>query len=124
MSNNSSKDTADAADTTVIDNENHGKTSKTTYLHVGPSGDCWTGDSIFAAKHLQPDYVKSIPLPVAIIDGDGDGDGDMQQNIDNLMEVLEDDQELAASIYDSESIPSGLLDRNFGRATCPTKFYD
>lgn len=109
MSNNSSKGTADS---TVMDNENHGKTSKTIYLHVGPSGDCWTGDSIFAAKHLQPDYVKSIPLPGDIIDGDDDDD-DMQQKIDNLLEVLEDDQELAASIYDAESIPSDLLDRIF-----------
>ena len=33
------------------------------FLHVSPSGDCWTGQEIFAAKHLQPDYVRSIPVP-------------------------------------------------------------
>jgi len=37
--------------------------SKTMYFHVSPSGDWWTGPSIFAAKHLQPDYVRSIPMP-------------------------------------------------------------
>mmetsp|Transcript_42645 Transcript_42645/g.103145 ORF Transcript_42645/g.103145 Transcript_42645/m.103145 type:complete len:191 (+) Transcript_42645:249-821(+) len=96
----------------TIGNENHGKTTKTLYLHVGPSGDCWTGDSIFAAKHLQPDYVKSIPLFAVNTDGMTDDD-DMQQKIDNLLQVLEDDQDLTASIYDTESIPSDLLDRIF-----------
>ncbi|CAJ1938922.1 unnamed protein product [Cylindrotheca closterium] len=91
--------------------ENLGKTSNTLYLHVGPSGDCWTGDSIFAAKHLQPDYVKSIPLPVN--NNVTDEDGLQQQKIDCLLEVLEDDQDLTASIYDTESIPSELLERIF-----------
>jgi len=33
------------------------------YLHVSPSGDIWTGAELFAAKHLQPDYVTSILIP-------------------------------------------------------------
>lgn len=33
------------------------------YLHISPDGDYWVGTSIFAAKHLQPDYVKSILIP-------------------------------------------------------------
>lgn len=75
-------------------------TSKTStqllYLHVGPSGDCWTGASIFAAKHLQPDYVKSIALP---------------QNLsaDDLIETLENDPRLTQQIYDTETIPLELL---------------
>ena len=92
---------------------NLGKTGKTLYLHVGPSGDCWTGDSIFAAKHLQPDYVKSIPL--LTVNNSETDDDDIQQKIDNLLEVLEDDQELTANIYDTESIPSDLLERIFWR---------
>jgi len=36
--------------------------TSTRYLHIGPSGDCWTGASMYAAKHLQPDYVKSFIL--------------------------------------------------------------
>ena len=31
------------------------------YLHIAPCGDYWSGHEVFAAKHLQPDYVKSIP---------------------------------------------------------------
>lgn len=37
--------------------------NKSRYLHVAPCGDHWVGSSIFAAKHLQPDYVRSIPVP-------------------------------------------------------------
>lgn len=65
------------------------------YLHVGPSGDCWTGKSIFAAKHLQPDYVKSIKL-----------DRDIQVEV--LLELLEEDTDLAMQIYDNEILPDSL----------------
>ena len=37
--------------------------SKQHYLHIAPDGDWWTGDEIFAAKHLQPDYVRSVQVP-------------------------------------------------------------
>ena len=51
------------------------------YLHIGPSyGDYWIGDSIFAAKHLQPDYVKSIKLSNNI-------------DVDRLLQVLDEEQE-------------------------------
>lgn len=36
------------------------------YLHIAPCGDFWSGDEVFAAKHLQPDYVKSIPWNLAV----------------------------------------------------------
>merc|ERR1719223_1071400 len=36
--------------------------SKQKYLHISPSGDYWVGESLFAAKHLEPDYVKSFPI--------------------------------------------------------------
>jgi hypothetical protein len=35
----------------------------TLYLHVAPDGDHWISGELFAAKHLQPDYVKSILIP-------------------------------------------------------------
>lgn len=41
------------------ENENE----KKQYLHIAPCGDFWVGDEVFAAKHLQPDYVKSIAIP-------------------------------------------------------------
>ena len=69
----------------------------TLYLHVGPSGDCWTGSSIYAAKHLQPDYVKSIPLPSNV-------------DVDLLLERLEEQSQLSQQIYDSGEFPSGLLE--------------
>jgi hypothetical protein len=81
---------------------NNGVSTTTTtltsdvYLHVGPSGDCWTGHSIFAAKHLQPDYVKSVQLP-------------HDTDIDTLLERLEAENALAKSIYDSGIIPVELL---------------
>ena len=76
------------------------KTKKPLFLHVGPSGDCWTGSSIFAAKHLQPDYVKSVPLPE-----------EAHICLETLIEVLEDDIQLAQGIYDTEILPETLLDQ-------------
>ena len=66
------------------------------FLHVGPSGDCWTGSSIYAAKHLQPDYVKSIPIPSHVC-------------IDTLMEILEENETLAQQIYDDGVLPPNLI---------------
>jgi hypothetical protein len=68
------------------------------YLHVGPAGDCWTGDNIFAAKHLQPDYVKSILLP-----------NDLSAEI--LLEEMEQDTALGQQAYDTERLPEELIDR-------------
>ena len=66
------------------------------FLHVGPSGDCWTGTSIFAAKHLQPDYVKSVPLPAGVC-------------VETLVEIVEQDSKLAQDIYDGGELPDELL---------------
>lgn len=66
------------------------------YLHVGPSGDCWTSTELYAAKHLQPDYVKSIPLP-AHLEADG------------LVESLEGNSKLLQQIYDDGKLPEDLL---------------
>ena len=69
----------------------------TVYLHVGPSGDCWTGPSLFAAKHLQPDYVKSIPL--------------MDPNVcpETLVELLEENTILVQKIYDAGVLPPEII---------------
>lgn len=32
------------------------------YLHLAPDGDAWINGEIFAAKHLNPNYVLSLPL--------------------------------------------------------------
>ena len=73
------------------------------YLHVGPAGECWTGASIFAAKHLQPDYVKSVQLPDDFVEN--------PSAIEHLLEELEEDPATAQQIYDSEQIPEALLDK-------------
>ena len=73
------------------------QTTNDQFLHVGPSGDCWTGHSIFAAKHLQPDYVKSVKLPAGT-------------NVEILLDLLEDN-DLARGIYDSGIVPSGILEQ-------------
>jgi hypothetical protein len=71
--------------------------TKPTYLHVGPSGDCWAGASIFAAKHLQPDYVRSVLLPPLTC-------------VESLLERLEGDPKLAQQIYDDETVLATLLE--------------
>jgi len=71
-----------------------------TYLHVGPSGDVWLGDAIFAAKHLQPDYVKSLPLIPR---------ESLQRNSHRLLELLEEHPEWAQQVYDTETLPDVVL---------------
>lgn len=64
------------------------------YLHIGPSGDYWTGTSLFAAKHLQPNYVKSIPLP------------SRDFNVDEFMEELPLKE--IQKIYDTGELPLSI----------------
>ena len=74
-------------------------TKASVYLHVGPSGDFWTGRSIFAAKHLQPDYVKSVRLDESI-------------DVDELLEILEDlGDDCTQLIYDKGEIPEHVIDQ-------------
>ena len=78
--------------------------SKTSlFLHIGPSGDCWTGPSIFAAKHLQPDYVRSVALPPNFHDEGAP--------VDALLDAIEEDSTLQHQIYDEERIPESLLEK-------------
>jgi hypothetical protein len=71
-------------------------TTRPLFLHVGPSGECWTGDEIFAAKHLQPDYVKSILLPPDV-------------DPTRVLEVVEADVKLGQRIYDEARLPPSLI---------------
>jgi hypothetical protein len=104
VSNGNSGDDNRDAGSNGIDTTTTTSTTSDVYLHVGPSGDCWTGHSIFAAKHLQPDYVKSVQLPT-------------DTDIDILLERLEgEDALLAKSIYDSGIIPVELLQQSSKQA--------
>jgi len=80
---------------------NNSKDEKPLFLHIGPSGDCWTGHSIFAAKHLQPDYVRSVGLPINYDD----------EKLEALLEAIEEDVDLQRQIYDEERIPETLLEQ-------------
>jgi hypothetical protein len=71
-------------------------TKEKLYLHIGPSGDCWTGSSIFAAKHLQPDYVKSVEIPSDV-------------DVDALVQLIDDDSSAQTLIYDNASIPHYIM---------------
>lgn len=61
------------------------------YLHIGPSaGDCWTSTTdMFAAKHLPPEYVKSIRLRADLI------------SPELVVELVEQDNNLQHSMYDA-----------------------
>jgi hypothetical protein len=72
--------------------------SSCLYLHVGPSGDCWTGHSIFAAKHNPPDYVRSVKLQPTVC-------------ADTLLELLEENDTWTKQIYDEERFPDDLIER-------------
>lgn len=80
------------------ENTKHKDHNNTLYLHVGPAGECWTGHSIFAAKHLQPDYVRSLAIPANL-------------NSSTLVSMLEEDAPLAQQIYDQSRFPTDLTER-------------
>ena len=68
---------------------------KTKYLHIAPDGDYWVGTTIFAAKHLQPDYIKSIPIPKGF---------DPEDYFENLLDP-EEAEEILRKAYDDGTLP-------------------
>ena len=77
-----------------------------SFLTLSFSGDWWTGPSIFAAKHLQPDYVKSILIPK-----DFDPNKHFSEDEDESESVMswEEKQQLLHKIYDEGQLPAHLL---------------
>lgn len=71
------------------------------YLHIAPCGDYWVGTTIFAAKHLQPDYVKSIPIPE---------DFDPEYYFENVVDDNRIATEILNQAYDDGSLPPHVLD--------------
>lgn len=75
---------------------------KQHYLHLAPDGDYWTGSEIFAAKHLQPDYVRSVPIPPP-------EDFDVEKWLDETFGGDEKKQtEALQNVYDERKLPSGV----------------
>ncbi|EQC39056.1 hypothetical protein SDRG_03264 [Saprolegnia diclina VS20] len=60
-------------------------TKEAVYLHLSPCGDWWLGSSMYAAKHLSSDYVKSLRLP------DADVEAVLQQLPDDAFRRMYDD---------------------------------
>lgn len=81
--------------------------TSTLNLHqnIYVSGDFWIGSSIFAAKHLQPDYVKSIPIP--------SGKNGTYFDVEQYLDDIEDDEtknQLLQEIYDTNRFPTSFLE--------------
>lgn len=95
------------------------KTKSLLYLHVGPSGDVWTGDSIFAAKQNTPGYVRSVPLFRKDSNVDRKKTNDetktdillaaMHRQPERLVEILEENLEWSLEIYETENFSDRLL---------------
>mmetsp|Transcript_23732 Transcript_23732/g.27994 ORF Transcript_23732/g.27994 Transcript_23732/m.27994 type:complete len:173 (+) Transcript_23732:59-577(+) len=99
----------DATTTTNINTESiPASKTKNLYLHVSPDGDWWTGHELFAAKHLQPDYVKSIVLPDAWL-ANKDAD-DVEAYIEEIYDG-DELEKLMREIYDTGSLPSRVIER-------------
>jgi hypothetical protein len=68
---------------------------------------------MFAAKHLQPDYVKSIPLPLDFSGHDTALDEnetvDIHERTQLLLDRLEVDVQLSQQVYDTGILPEHLL---------------
>jgi hypothetical protein len=92
---------------TTADADNDGEQ---LVLHIGPSGDCWTGTTIFAAKHLQPGYVKSIPLMTT--DATTTESSSLILDEETIVSLVEEDVALQRLIYDSERIDYAILWEN------------
>lgn len=99
----------DATTTTNINTESlPASKTENLYLHVSPDGDWWTGHEMFAAKHLQPDYVRSIVLPDAWLANNDAND------VEAYIEEIYDEDEiekLMREIYDTGSLPSRVIER-------------
>lgn len=75
------------------------------YIHIGPSGDCWTSHSTISGKHLQPGYVRSVPLGAPFVDCEDD------TLVDVLLKTIEGNKTLQKQIYDEERVPTEILDQ-------------
>ena len=82
--------------------------TKTLYLHISPDGDWWTGYELFAAKHMQPDFVKLVVFPDTWL-----ADKD-EYYIETYIQKMYDSDELEKLMretYDTGSLPLRVLDK-------------
>ncbi len=77
------------------------------FLFFLRSGDWWTGPSIFAAKHLQPDYVKSIKIPPGFDPSKHFSEDEKGESESGMS--WKEKQQLLHQIYDEGKLPEHLL---------------
>ena len=94
--------------------KNEGSHSKDQiYLHIAPCGDFWTDTEIFAAKHLQPDYVKSIPISTSLSIDLEEVHGSVDVDLDSVLKEVYDtgDVSILEEVLDIEdSIMEDIVD--------------
>jgi len=72
------------------------------FIHISPSGDAWVGPSMFAAKHLPSNYLRSIEIS---------HDADIARLEDRLSTLRYDELQ---KIYDSGDLHPVLKDSDGG----------
>lgn len=95
-----SKVSSRTSTTTCYETTTASPKSKQRYLHIAPDGDWWTGDEIFAAKHLEHDCVRSAQIP-------------SEFDVEEWLELTfgDDDEkqtEAMQRIYDERKLPHGI----------------
>lgn len=74
--------------------------NKERFLHISPAGDTWIGDKIFAAKHLQSGYIRSIQI--------NELDLEVEEYIEEYCNGLS--RADLEAIYDTGKVPDEILD--------------
>jgi hypothetical protein len=78
------------------------KKSEGLFLHIAPCGDFWTGREVFAAKHLQPDYVRSIAIPKDMEGKIGSMLNDYDGDLDALLKRAYDERDISIIVQHLE----------------------
>ena len=76
-----------------------------TWHRVGITGQAMSHE-VFAAKHLNPDYVKSIPVPIKVKSEGADvGNIEYEFNPDEILQDYDGDlDQLLKKVYDTGDI--------------------
>ncbi len=78
-----------------------GGNDKGRFLHLSPSGDVWIGDEMFAAKHLQTGYLRSIHISAK-------EDTLLEERVEEWCNSAPLSQ--LQDIYDTGRLPDGVLE--------------
>lgn len=81
------------------------KKTDVLFLHIAPCGDFWIGHEVFAAKHLQPDYVRSIAIPVEMEGGIESLLHDYDGDLDALLKRAYDESDISILIENLHTQP-------------------